>query len=323
MTPRCPGEYTKGMLKLPQKPCFAIVGAGAIGCYYGGRLAQHGHDVHFLMRSDYEHVRRHGLSVKSHAGDFNLVPGQLHLYQRSADMPKADVVIVTLKTTANQHFSELIAPLLHEQSIIITLQNGLGNERQLAELFGEGRVIGGLAFVCVNRAAPGEIRHTEYGLIKIGELGRSISPRLSRLCEIFSSSQVPCQMLENLAQGRWEKLIWNVPFNGLGAAMGLATDRIVGCPEGIALVREIMAEVVATGRAAGVQMNDAHIEQNIARTLSMGPYRSSMQIDAEMGREIELDAIIGKPLAVAEKHAIATPKMRMLYQLLCIKTRCV
>ena len=310
------------MFELPEKPCFAIVGAGAIGCYYGGRLAQHGHDVHFLMRSDYEHVRQHGLSVKSHAGDFDLSAEQLHLYKRSADMPKADVVIVTLKTTANQHFAELIAPLLHERTIIVTLQNGLGNERQLADLFGEGRVIGGLAFVCVNRAAPGDIRHTDYGLIKIGELGRTISPRLSRLCEIFSASQVPCQMLDDLARGRWEKLIWNVPFNGLGAAMGWTTDRIVASPEGIALVREIMEEVVATGRAAGVQMDDAHIEQNITRTLSMGSYRSSMQIDAEMGREIELEAIIGKPLAVAEEHALATPKMRMLYQLLCIKTRC-
>ena len=304
------------MFELPEKPCFAIVGAGAIGCYYGGRLAQHGHDVHFLMRSDYEHVRQHGLSVKSHAGDFDLSAEQLHLYKRSADMPKADVVIVTLKTTANQHFAELIAPLLHERTIIVTLQNGLGNERQLADLFGEGRVIGGLAFVCVNRAAPGDIRHTDYGLIKIGELGRTISPRLSRLCEIFSASQVPCQMLDDLARGRWEKLIWNVPFNGLGAAMGWTTDRIVGHPEGIALVRSIMQEVLATAHAAGLKLDPALVEQNIARTLSMGAYRSSMQIDREMGRELELDAILGRPLAVAEKHGIPAPRMRMLYQLL-------
>lgn len=307
------------MFELPQKPCFAIVGAGAIGCYYGGRLAQHGHDVHFLMRSDYEHVRKHGLSIKSHAGDFELTPERLHVYRNSSEMPKADVVIVTLKTTANGRFGELIAPLLHEATVVVTLQNGLGNEQQLAGLFGAERVIGGLAFVCVNRVGPGHIRHTDYGLIKIGEFGRGISPRLGRLCDILNSCKVPCQMLEDLAQGRWEKLIWNVPFNGLGAAMGWTTDRIVGCPEGIALAREIMQEVVATGRAAGVEMADALIEQNIARTLTMGPYRSSMQIDAEMGREIELDAIIGQPLAVAKEFAVATPRMRMLHQLLCVR----
>jgi len=307
------------MIEMPRKPCFAIVGAGAIGCYYGGRLAEHGHDVHFLMRSDYEHVRQHGLSIKSHAGDFELAAQQLHVYKSSREMPKADVVIVTLKTTANGQFAELIAPLLHEGTTVVTLQNGLGNEQQLAGPFGAERVIGGLAFVCVNRMGPGDIRHTDYGLIKMGEFGRGISPRLGQLCEIFNSSKVPCQMLEDLAQGRWEKLIWNVPFNGLGAAMGLTTDRIVGCPEGIALAREIMQEVVATGRSAGVEMDDAHIEQNIARTLTMGPYRSSMQIDAEMGREIELDAIIGQPLEVAKEHAVATPTMRMLHQLLCIR----
>lgn len=306
------------MLDLPPKPRFALVGAGAIGCYYGGRLTQHGHEVHFLMRSDYDHVRRHGLSVKSPVGDFELRPGEMHIHRAAGDMPKADVVLVTLKTTANGHFAALITPLLHERTAILTLQNGLGNEQQLADLFGAERIIGGLAFVCINRVSPGEIRHTDYGLIKIGELGRGISPRLRQLSGIFNDSLVQCQMLEDLALGRWEKLIWNVPFNGLGAAMGWTTDRIVAHPEGIALVRSIMQEVLATAHAAGVKLDPALVEQNIARTLSMGAYRSSMQIDREMGRELELDAIIGRPLAVAEKHGIAAPSMRMLYQLLRI-----
>lgn len=306
------------MVEFPNKPRIAIVGSGAIGCYYGGRLAEHGHDVHFLMRSDYDEVRRNGLSIKSPAGDFELPADKLHVYRSSVDMPRCDVVLVTLKTTANRHFHELIAPLLHERTAILTLQNGLGNEQQLAGLFGAGRVIGGLAFVCINRVAPGKIVHSDYGLIKIGEFEGPVSPRLRAIAAVFNESKVACELLESLAMGRWEKLIWNVPFNALGAALGLSTDRIVGKPEGIALVREIMQEVVATAHAEGVMLDERLIEQNIVKTQTMGPYRSSMQIDQEVGRPIELDAIVGQPLAVAEKHGVPAPAMRMLYRLLSL-----
>ncbi len=306
------------MDQIPQKPRFALVGSGALGCYYGGRLVEHGHEVHFLMRSDYEHVRQHGMIVQSHAGDFEIPPERLNVYQKSSDMPQCDVVLVTLKTTANRYYRELIAPLLHENTVILTLQNGLGNEQRLADLFGEDRIIGGLAFVCINRTAPGRILHTEYGLIKIGEYKRPVSPRLRRICEIFNASKVPCQMLENLAAGRWEKLVWNVPFNGLGAALQLATDRIVNNPQGVELVRNIMHEIVAIARAEGVELPEDVIEQNIRKTQTMGAYRSSMQIDQEMGRPIELESIIAAPLATAHRHRISAPYLLMLYQLLCI-----
>src|SRR6478672_2819875 len=124
----------------------AIIGAGAVGGYYGGRLAEHGHDVHMLLRSDYDHVRLHGLSVRSVSGDFQLRPEQLHVYNDAEAMPKVDLVIVALKSTENQQFQRLITPLLHEKTAILTLQNGLGNEDDLARLFGADRVLGGIAF---------------------------------------------------------------------------------------------------------------------------------------------------------------------------------
>ena len=306
---------------IPDRPRFAVVGAGAVGSYYGGRLAQHGHEVHWLLRSDYDHVRQHGMTIQSHAGDFVLKPDALKIYRRPEEMPKADVVLVTLKTTANRQFRPLIGPLLHDTTAILTLQNGLGNEQQLADLFGQERIIGGLAFVCINRLAPGEIRHTDYGLIKIGEYQRPISQRLRQLAAIFNASNVPCQLLENLDLGRWEKLIWNVPFNGLGAALGLTTDRIISHPEGQQLVRDLMDEIVRAAHAIGVMLDESLVQQNIDKTLTMGPYRSSMQIDRESRRPIELDAIIGNPLRVAQKAGVATPRLEMLYQILLLQER--
>jgi 2-dehydropantoate 2-reductase len=303
---------------LPDRPRFAVVGAGAVGCYYGGRLAQHEHDVHWLLRSDFDHVRQHGMEIQSRDGDFILKPTALNLYRQPQEMPKADVVLVTLKTTANDRFQDLIAPLLHGQTAILTLQNGLGNEQQLADLFGLSRILGGLAFVCINRTSPGHIRHTDYGMIKIGEFGRPISQRLRQIASIFDTSKVECHMLEDLNMGRWEKLIWNVPFNGLGAALGLTTDRIVNHPDGLELVRQLMDEVVRTAHAAGIALDATLPEQNIRRTLTMGPYRSSMQIDRETHRPIELDAIIGNPLRTAQRLGVSTPRLQMLYAMLAM-----
>jgi 2-dehydropantoate 2-reductase len=306
---------------MPERPVIALIGAGAVGSYYGGRLAQHGQDVHFLLRSDYDLVKAKGLTVQSCAGDFRLEPGQLKLHRAPGDMPRADVVLVTLKTTANDQFEQLISPLLHDRTAILTLQNGLGNEDRLAELFGAERVIGGLAFVCINRLEPGLIRHTDYGLIKIGEFGRPITPRLRRLSDIFNASNVKCQMLENLAMGRWEKLVWNVPFNGLGAALDATTDVLVGSEEGLRLVREIMQEVVATAHAEGVMISPDLVQQNIDKTLTMGPYRSSMQIDRQVGRPMEHEAIIGEVARRARKHGVNVPQIEFIYRLLTVLSK--
>ncbi|HEV8377470.1 MAG TPA: 2-dehydropantoate 2-reductase, partial [Tepidisphaeraceae bacterium] len=206
------------------KPVIAVVGAGAVGAYYGGRLAQHGQDVHFLLRSDYAAVAKNGWTIRSCHGDFTLPPGSMHVYEKPGRMPRADLVIVTLKATANDQYQSLIAPLLKESTQILTLQNGLGNEDRLAELFGPQRILGGLAFTCIYRIAPGVIDHIDHGYIRLGEFVESGTKRAKAIAMMFNSSKVRCDVLSSLRAGRWEKLVWNIPFNGLGAALDLATD---------------------------------------------------------------------------------------------------
>jgi 2-dehydropantoate 2-reductase len=300
-------------------PVIAIVGTGAVGAYYGGRLAQHGHDVHFLLRGDYAAVKERGWNVRSCDGDFTLPPDAVHAHDDPAKMPKADLVIVTLKTTANDQFEALIRPLLKNDTQILTLQNGLGNEERLAELFGPERILGGMCFVCINRLEPGVVHHIAEGTITLGEFRRAGNDRLQRLAEIFRGSKVPCRTLDDLRYGRWEKLVWNIPFNGLSAVLDQTTDLLIGSPAGEALVRSIMHEVLAGARAVGVEMPASLVQAKIDQTRGMGAYKTSMHLDMQSRRAMEIDAIFGFPVRVAQAAGASVPRLEMLERLLRLR----
>ena len=292
-------------------PRVAVVGVGAVGGYYGARLAEGGMDVHFLLRSDYEHVVEHGFQIESVAGDF-LLP-EPHCAQSSEDIGEVDIVIVAWKTTANRHFKKVIEPLLHKETVILTLQNGLGNVEELAALFGAHRVFGGLCFVCINRLSPGVISHTASGLIRIGKYQSDQGGALERLVETLSSHGLHCEAVENLEKAQWMKLVWNIPFNGLAITEGGVDTEVLLCKEGMEeLVLAIMREVQAVAAALGHEIKDSFLERQIAITKPMGKYRPSSMIDYVEGREVELDAIWSNPLGVAQEHSVSVPMMERL-----------
>jgi 2-dehydropantoate 2-reductase len=320
---------------LPSNPSFAIVGSGAIGSYYGGRLAQSGLPVHFLLRSDYDHVRAHGLKITSIAGDFHLAPSHLNIYRSTADMPKVDIVLVTLKSTDNPALADLIPPLLHESTAIITLQNGLGNEDHLASLFGAHRIIGGVAFTCINRLSPGVISHTDHGHIHLsdwylaprehtGGARSAASPtpnqqdpsRAILLAHLFTQSRIPTTPVDNILFTRWSKLTWNIPFNGLTTILDVPTDQLIATPEAIHLIEQIIQEIIQTAAATGIHLPPDIAARQIRLTQSMGPYLTSTQLDRRHRRPLELESLFLKPLAVARLHEIPVPRLQMLSYLL-------
>ena len=152
---------------IPGMKSFAIIGTGAVGGYYGGLLQKSGLEVHFLLHSDYEYVKRNGLTVDSVNGDFQLP--QVNAYNDPQKMPRCDVVIVSLKTTANRNLKNILPHVVKAGGVVLTLQNGLGSDEEIASLIGPERVIGGLSFLCSNKVGPGHIRHVDYGLITLGE----------------------------------------------------------------------------------------------------------------------------------------------------------
>ena len=229
-------------------------------------------------------------------------------------MPAADLVVITLKTTANDQLENLVGPLLKPSTVILTLQNGLGNEERLSELFGASRVLGGVAFVCINRAGPGIIEHTAHGKIHLGEPGGGISARSRRIAEILTSSSVQAKAIEDLKRGRWEKLCWNIPFNGQSwRATDLTTNQLPLASRGPGEHRAScgmswgMCWQAAAGGVGARSGTHGYRSGQISRTREMGAYRSSSQIDRQQGRPMEVEAIFGKPLAAARDHGVVTP----------------
>jgi 2-dehydropantoate 2-reductase len=291
----------------------AVVGSGAIGLYYGGRLAAAGEDVRFLMRSDFEAVSRDGLKVESVHGDFHLP--QVKAFRTPEEIGPVDLVIVSWKATANHLLTEILPPLLHDGTQVLTLQNGLGNCERIAEITGPERVLGGLCFVCINRISPGLVAHTAGGRVAIGEWRQGLPDRAAEVSRRFKNAGIPGVAVDDLEQAQWEKLVWNIPFNGLSVAEGgVTTDVLLASADTENEIRALMAEVIAAGRALGLQLGDELIDFNVERTRPMGPYRTSSMIDFVEGREVEVGPIWEEPLRRAKEAGVAMPCLEKLLE---------
>ena len=302
-------------------PRLAIVGAGAVGCYYGGRLAEAVHDTHFLMRSDYSAVVSQGLRIVSPLGDAHLA---VRCSRSSREIGPCDLVLIALKATANAALRDILPPLLKPGTVLLTLQNGLGNEEHLQALCPRHDVMGGLCFVCLNRVAPGVIHHIAQGRISLGEYGREPTPRTHQIAEMFRSAGVDCVVEPSLEAARWKKLVWNIPFNGLSIVTGgLDTERLLANPSLERQVRELMLEVVAAAHALGHSLPDDLVPDMIERTRTMASYKPSSLVDFETGRELELEAIWGEPLRRAAAAGVSMPLTRDLHEQLrdCLRQR--
>ena len=294
----------------------AVVGAGALGLYYGALLQKGGNDVHFLLRRDYDAITTKGLSIFSVNGDFHL--DKVHGHKTAAEIGTVDLVLVGLKTFANDLYLQLIAPLLGEKTIILTLQNGLGNEEALAELFGAERVMGGVAFLCSNRGEPGKVHHLGAGRIILGDFAQNGMERPEGIARLFTSAGIDCRAVSDLKKARWEKLVWNIPFNGISALMLKPVDQLLGQVGTRHLIHDIMVELITAANAQGLTepISETLADSLITFTETMGAYKPSMQIDREEGRPLELDAIFGKPLAAAMGKGVSMPRIEELHVLL-------
>jgi 2-dehydropantoate 2-reductase len=298
----------------PTAPRIAVVGGGAIGGYYGGRLAEHGHDVHFLLRSDFAQVRDHGLQIISPDGDAHL---HVSCANRAQDIGPCDLVIIGIKATSNDALPALLPPLMHEGTLLLLLQNGLGGDEFLAQHFGAERVLGGLCFVCINRTAPGVIHHLAQGRITLGEFNGTPRDRTRQIAEMFQSSKVDCKLEQSLAAARWHKLVWNIPFNGLSVvAGGLDTAAILADAGLEKLVRELMTEVMEGARRLGHTLPEHLADAMIANTKPMQAYKTRSLLDFEAGRELEIEPIWGEPCRRAQAAGATVPRLEMLYELL-------
>ena len=293
----------------------AIVGSGALGLYYGGRLGRAGADVSFLARSDLEVLRARGITVKATDGDFTL--SSVKVAATPEEIGPVDLVIVTLKATANDQLGRILPPLLHAKTVVLNLQNGMGVDEPVAAVVGAERTLGGLCFICANRIAPGVAECTMAGYVVIGEFAGAPQPRTQAVAEWFVRAGVRVEVSPSLVEARWRKLVWNVPFNGLSVVHdGMTTDVILQSPEREAEVWALMREVQASAAAYGFTIPEEFVVHQVERTRPMGPYKPSTMLDYLAGRPLEVEPIWGEPLRRAQAKGVPVPRLAALYEML-------
>jgi len=299
----------------PENPRIAIIGSGALGCYYGARLAKAGYDVHFLVRTGRAAILARGIRVKTPTERIH--QKKVQAYGSVDEIGPCDLVIVALKATANDSLAKLLPPLMGKNTLVLTLQNGLGVEEPVAAVAGGERVLGAICFIGCTRTAPGVVECLFPGLIMIGEFGRPAQARTRDLAKIFEKAGVKCEAQDNLEELRWKKLVWNVPFNGLAIAAGGITTDVIIADEGLrTLARRLMEEVVEAAAKFGHTIPRSFIELQFDRTQKLGRYSPSSLIDYQENRPIELEEIWGEPVRRARTIGVPVPRLEMLYWLI-------
>ena len=289
---------------------YAIVGTGAIGGFYGSKLAHSGREVHFLMHSDYQFVKEHGIQVDSCDGSFHL--DHVNVYQHTADMPKCDVVIVGLKTTNNHLLPQLLTPLLHQDTVVVLIQNGIGVEADVQQMFPDVQLVAGLAFICSAKTEPGRVNHQCYGSINLANYSCRDEAVFAAILNDFVDAGIQAGSVP-YDEARWKKAVWNMPFNGMTVALNTQTDLLLKNPATRQLIRDLMGEVVGAARHQGITgLDESFIEKMIDMTDHMTPYSPSMKLDFDFHREMEIHYLYSRPIQIAHEAGYPMPKLEML-----------
>ncbi len=292
------------------------ISSGAVGAYFCGRLAQSGVKSAVTVRSDIELIASKGFIINSIDGDFIFKPDQV---LSSADDYKddADYIFVTSKVLPAADTVKMLKNAVKPNSVIVLLQNGIGIEDAAAQAFPNNEILSVITYIGVTRTAPGVINHTGGGRLIIGKFGGGESAASRKLCDMFTKAGVQTEYTENIAFFRWKKLLWNVPYNAMSVlGGGLLTSEMTDSGEVEALSAELMKEVIATARSCGIDLPDSMVQENIEYTRNFPPYKTSMLVDCENLRPLEVEAIVGNVVKLARKNNIPVPHLTTLYALL-------
>ncbi|QKS82197.1 putative 2-dehydropantoate 2-reductase [Pseudomonas bijieensis] len=309
------------------KPRIGMIGTGAIGGFYGVMLARAGYDVHFLLRSEFGAVAENGLQIDSAVhGALSLNPAQA--YRSAVEMPPCDWLLVGAKTTSNAELAPAITQAAADGAKVLLLQNGLDVEDDLRPLLPDSlHLLGGLCLICVHRVGPGVIAHQALGAVNVGYHSGPCADQAQRMviveeaATLFRNAGIDAQAMPCLQLARWQKLVWNVPYNGLSVLLGASTTPLMANDHSRELIQALMGEVVRGAQACGHHITPGYAEYLFTMTEKMPDYWPSMYHDYSHKRALELDAIYGRPLAAAKAAGCGLPKIEALYQALAFVDR--
>jgi 2-dehydropantoate 2-reductase len=293
-----------------------VVGAGAIGALFGSALARQGARVAVVCRSDYPAVSREGYDISSALfGDHRFRPA--HVYREVSECAEPpDYLLLTAKVLPTVDRAALIRPAVGANTVIVLIQNGIDVEAEIAAAFPANELLSSLAFVAVGRAPPNRVLHQSLGYLIMGSYPSGVTPAAEKLAALFEAGRVPCKLTDNVVSARWQKQVWNAVFNPISIMGGvLDTATMLKTPADEAFVRQGMQEVCDVAAALGHPQNPKLVDQMIDATRAMPPYKTSMALDYENGRALEIEAILGNVVRAARKQGVATPALESIYAL--------
>ena len=263
-----------------------------------------------MLHSDYEYVKQNGLQVDSCDGSFHL--DDVNVYQHTEDMPPCDVVLVGLKSVNNSKLQTLLPPLLHDHTLVVLIQNGIGVEEDVQKMFPNVQLAAGLAFICSAKTEPGHVSHQCYGSINLANYSCKDEALMQAVVDEFRQAGIETGLVE-YHEARWKKAVWNMPFNGMTVALHTQTDQLLKHKATRQLIYDQMMEVVRAAQHLGVKNLDAaFVNKMIETTDAMTPYSPSMRLDYDFHRPMEIYYIYTRPLEIAREAGCPMPKLEML-----------
>ncbi|HKN01462.1 MAG TPA: ketopantoate reductase family protein [Candidatus Binataceae bacterium] len=292
-----------------------VMGAGAVGSYFGARLRAAGEDVVLCVRGEHlRAVRERGLEVKSIRGDVSVT---ISATDEPREFAPYDLIIFCVKAYDTDVAAAAIRGSLKPGGAILTLQNGVENEAHLAATFGREAIMGGNARVGVEIVAPGRLVHLSTGHIDFGELDGAESDRAKAIAETFRRAGIMGELSRNIMMLRWDKLVWNGAFNTVATLTRRRVGAILDEPEGLRLVCTLMREIIDVARAEGFAIGYERIDSYLEHSRkNLRELKTSTQQDFERGKRLEYEALAGAVVRAARRHEIAVPAMEAVYAML-------
>ncbi len=285
----------------------AIMGAGAVGAYYGGVLAKHGADVTLIARGEHAAtMRKEGLRVTSHWGDYVVHPP---VTDDPAEVGQVDVVLHTVKLYSNLYTIPAMKPLVGDETVILTVQNGITGGEALAAEFGWQRVVEGATYIETSIAAPGHIMQTgSAARIEFGERDGAISERIEMLQALLSVPGIQTEVINDIQSSLWTKMVAIGALGTIVTAARASLPEVLAMDEGQATIRTVMEEIVACGKANGVRFPNRVVDVKLLDAIAEADeFQSSLQSDFNRGGELELDGILGAAVKLGREAGVPMP----------------
>ena len=296
----------------------AVMGAGAVGSYFGAVLARAGNPVTLIARGAHlQSIQDRGLEIRSHRGNFVAEV-------KATDDPRVvgpvDLVLHTVKTYQNEATIPALSPLLGPETCVIPLQNGVESHQQVAMAVGEERVLAGAVYIETCVESPGIVaQRGEVERLVFGEASGEVTPRCQRICKLFAEAGIETHLSQDIMRELWTKLLFISAIAGTTSAARARLSSLMSSHQGEELIRTTMREVEAVGRAKGINLDPQVVEQTMDYVRrSAADLKASMHTDLERGRPLELDALNGAVVRLGTEAGVPTPVNQVLWSLLAI-----